>query len=400
MAALLFAFAYSISFVAQNIFRWCYGFFVETFENLHLYTDYDLTGVTGILLKACLILLICSAPMAAICFLIAWIGNFMQVGVLITTKPLNAAEGLKKLNPIKGFKNIFSMKKVVELLKSFVKLIVIAWLFYGSIMDMMGPILQTSDMSIGAAMGFAGSLVLSIGQKVALAMVAIAGLDWFLQKWLYEKSLKMSRKEMMDEYKKLEGDPHVKGRQRQKQMEMAMNAGRGAVADADVVITNPTHYAVALEYKPKRGQKSPRVIAKGKNAYALEIRRIAEENFILVVEDPPTARALYNQVEVEQDIPPELFQAVAKIIALLYKGRRRHETQTPVEAQDLLASTQPAFAEEMVVPQAEAQPEAGLPAQPEAPSAAGSEAPIDDPTIEAAPEEASGNPGEAPGPIS
>ena len=369
VAALLFAFAYSISFVAQNIFRWCYGFFVETFENLHLYTNYELTGVLGLLLKACLIILICSAPMAAIAFLVAWIGNFMQVGVLITTKPLNAAEGLKKLNPIKGFKNIFSVKKLIELGKAFVKLIVIGWLFYSSIMDMMGPILQTSDMSIGAAMGFAGSMVLSIGQKVALAMVAIAAIDWFLQRWQYNKSLKMSRKEIMDEYKKLEGDPHVKGRLRQKQMEMAMNAGRGAVADADVVITNPTHYAVALEYKPKRGQKSPKVIAKGKNAYALEIRRIAEENFILVVEDPPTARALYSQVEVEQDIPPELFQAVAKIIALLYKGRRRHETQAPVEAQDLLAATQPKYAEEMVEAVPEAAPVVEVSPVPEATSA-------------------------------
>lgn len=360
VAALLFAFAYSISFVAQHIFRWCYGFFVETFENLHLYTDYELTGVLGILLKASLIILICSAPMAAIAFLIAWGSNFMQVGVLFTTKPLNPSEGIKKLNPIKGFKNIFSMKKVIELGKAFIKLIVISWLFYSSIMDMMGPILQTSDMSIGAAMGFAGSMVLSIGQKVALAMVAIAGLDWFLQRWQYNKSLKMSRKEIMDEYKKLEGDPHVKGRLRQKQMEMAMNAGRGAVADADVVITNPTHYAVALEYKPKKGQKSPKVIAKGKNAYALEIRRIAEENFILVVEDPPTARALYSQVEVDQDIPPELFQAVAKIIALLYKGRRRHENQPEMPAQDLLAATQPKYAEDMVesIPEVDPIPEA------------------------------------------
>ncbi len=365
MAALLFAFAYSISFVAQHIFRWCYALFVETFENLHLYTDYELTGVLGILLKACLVIMICSAPMAAIAFMVAWIGNFMQVGVLITTKPLNPAEGLKKLNPVKGFKNIFSMKKLIDLGKAFIKLIVIGWLFYSSIMDMMGPILQTSDMSIVGGMGLVGNLVLSIGQKVALAMVAIAGFDWFLQRWQYNKSLKMSRKEIMDEYKKLEGDPHVKGRLRQKQMEMAMNAGRGAVADADVVITNPTHYAVALEYKPKKGQKSPRVIAKGKNAYALEIRRIAEENFILVVEDPPTARALYQQVEVEQDIPAELFQAVAKIIALLYKGRRRHETQEQVPAQDLLAATQPAYAEDLVEPVVETVAEPTAPTEPE-----------------------------------
>lgn len=326
---LLFGLAYGINATGQLAFKYLYGFFVQTYEQLYLFTDYDLKGILGLLLKACLIILICSVPLAAIAFVLTWLGNLLQVGVMITLKPLNAAEGFKKLNPIKGAKNLFSMKKVIELVKSIIKIVIIGWLVYGVIRDSLGQILLTSGMAVPASMTLLGALLLSILQKIALAMIAIMILDYGLQRWQYEKSLKMSKQEQKDEYKKLEGDPHVKGRIRQKQMEMAMNAGRGAVAEADVVITNPTHYAVALEYKPKKGQKAPVVIAKGKNAYALEIRRIAEENFILIVEDPPTARMLYSQVEVDQAVPPELFQVVAKIIALLYKGRRRPQGQQP-----------------------------------------------------------------------
>lgn len=320
---MLFGLAYSINWAGQNAFHYLYGFFVETYEQIHTLTNYDLKGISGVLFKACLIIILCSAPVAAIAFLLTWLGNILQVGVLITLKPLNAAEGFKKLNPIKGVKNIFSVKKVIELIKSLLKIIIIAWLAYGVVMDSLGTILLTTGMAVPASMTLLGNLALTIIQKIAMTMIALSILDYGLQKWQYEKSLKMSKQEIKDEYKKLEGDPHVKARIRHKQMEMAMNAGRGSVADADVVITNPTHYAVALEYKPKKGQKAPMVIAKGKNAYALEIRRIAEENFILIVEDPPTARMLYAQAELDQPIPAELFQAVAKIIALLYKGRRK-----------------------------------------------------------------------------
>lgn len=362
---LLFGLAYGINATGQLAFKYLYGFFVETYEQLYLFTDYDLKGVTGILLKACLIILICSVPLASLAFLLTWLGNLLQVGVMITLKPLNAAEGFKKLDPIKGAKNLFSMKKVIELVKSIIKIIIIGWLVYGVVRDSLGQILLTSGMAVPASMTLLGSLLLTILQKIALAMIAIMILDYGLQRWQYEKSLKMSKQEQKDEYKKLEGDPHVKGRIRQKQMEMAMNAGRGAVAEADVVITNPTHYAVALEYKPKKGQKAPVVIAKGKNAYALEIRRIAEDNFILIVEDPPTARMLYSQVEVDQAVPPELFQVVAKIIALLYKGRRRPQAQqamvTEIPSMPVPADVQMAL--EVTVPEA-APPEAPLAGDP------------------------------------
>ena len=319
---LLFGLATSTNFLIQFAFTNLHGFMLEIFEALSSYQHFDIKAILGILLKACLVILICSVPFAALAFLLTWLGNLLQVGVLITLKPLNPSENFKKLNPVSGFKNLFSLKKVIDLLKGIIKIIVIGWLAYNVVRDGLGTILVSTDRSIYASMALLGNLLYTILQKITTAMVILMVFDYGIQKWQYEKSLKMSKQEIKDEYKKLEGDPHVKGRIRQKQMEMAMNAGRGSVENADVVITNPTHYAVALEYKPRKGQKAPVVVAKGKGAFALEIRRIAEQNFILVVEDPPTARALYDQAEVDQPIPPELFQVVAKIISVLYRGRR------------------------------------------------------------------------------
>jgi flagellar biosynthetic protein FlhB len=327
---LLFGLASSTNFLVQLAFRNLHGFMLEVFEALSSYQHFDLKGIMGILLKACLVILACSVPFAALGFLLTWLGNLLQVGVLITVKPLNPSENLKKLNPVAGFKNLFSIKKVIDLLKAIVKIIVIGWLAYNVIRDGLGTILVSTDRSIYASMALLGNLMFTVLQKITTAMVILMVVDYGIQKWQYEKSLKMSKQEIKDEYKKLEGDPHVKGRIRQKQMEMAMNAGRGSVENADVVITNPTHYAVALEYKPKKGQKAPVVVAKGVGAFALEIRRIAEQNFILIVEDPPTARALYDQTEVDQPIPPELFQIVAKIISVLYRGRRQPAASRPV----------------------------------------------------------------------
>jgi flagellar biosynthetic protein FlhB len=323
--------AYSINALGPFWFKTLYSFYVETFENIPSYVVLDFGTGSRLAGKALLITFLCVAPIAALAFFATWLMNLLQVGVLITFKPLSIEEGIKKLNPIQGIKRIFSMKQVFELVKSFIKILIIAWVIYGVVKEKMGPLLRSMDMHPAGALGFAGSLVLEIAQKLALTLLAIAGADYFFQRWQYEKSLRMSHKEIKDEYKKLEGDPLVKSRQRQKQMEMAMSAMRGKVPEADIVVTNPTHFAVALAYKPRQGMKSPKVVAKGKDRAAREIRRIAEENFILVVEDPPTAQALYAACKVDQDIPPELFHAVAKIIALLYKGRRKPRAQVPAE---------------------------------------------------------------------
>lgn len=341
IAFLLYVVAYSINMLGPFWYRTLYSFFIETVESVPSTTGLEYGAAMTLTGKALIITFMCVAPLAALAFFATWITNLLQVGVLITFKPLEIGEGIKKLNPIAGIKRIFSIKQVIELLKAFVKIFIIAWTIFAVVKDTLGPILRSMDMHPAAALGLAGGLVLTIAQKVALAMIAIALLDFFFQKWQYEKSLRMSHKEIRDEYKKLEGDPLVKSRQRQKQMEMAMNAMRGSVPLADIIVTNPTHYAVALAYKPKEGMKSPKVVAKGKDRAALEIRRIGEENFILIVEDPPTAQALFASVRVDQDVPPELFHAVAKIIALLYRGKRKAAAAKPVDPMSLLPVASP-----------------------------------------------------------
>ena len=265
--------------------------------------------------------------MILVMVLVALVVMYAQVGWLITFKPLEPK--FEKIDPIKGFKNKinpFKMKQAFNLAKTFAVMLLIGFMVYSTIRDNMGPILQSMSLTVPGAMALIGELLMQISKKVALAMVVVAIISYFFERWQWWKGMKMSDKEMKDEYKKLEGDPHIKGKQKQKMYEMAMGAAQEAVPNADVIITNPTHYAVALEYKPHRGMKSPVVIAKGKNNMALYIRQLAEENFIPTVEDPPTARALYAQVKIGQPIPPELFVAVAKIIASIMRKRRRPTT--------------------------------------------------------------------------
>lgn len=344
IAAFLYAVALTLNFAAANIYRLTYGFFVQSYQGIPL-ADFSWGYYLGLLLKAAIILLLGSLPLAGVAFLVAWLATILQVGVLFSSEAMKLENGLKKLNPVNGFKNLFSLKKLVEVVKSFIKMIIIGWTIYAVVNGSLGPVLQSYDMGVADALRLAGHLAVLVADKVALAMIVIAAIDYLYQKWQYEKNIRMSKQEVKDEYKKLEGDPHVKGRQRQRQMEIAMGQARKAVPNADVVVTNPTHYAVALEYKPRSGMKAPVVIAKGKNHMARIIREIAEEHFILIAEDPPTARALY-QVKIDDPIPPDLFQAVAKIIALLYKGRRPVAGPPPITS--IPSSAPPLFMESSV----------------------------------------------------
>jgi flagellar biosynthetic protein FlhB len=255
---------------------------------------------------------------------------YAQVGWLITFKPLEPK--FEKIDPIKGFKNKinpFKMKQLFNLTKTFLLMGAIGYMVYKVLRDHMNTILNALTLTPMGGLGLMGFLAFEVMKRVALLMICVAFISYLFERWQWWKGMKMSDKEIKDEYKKLEGDPHIKGKQKQKMYQMAMGAAHEAVPNADVIITNPTHYAIALEYKPQRGMKAPLVIAKGKNHMALYIRKIAEENFIPTVEDPETARALYAQVKIGQSIPSELFVAVAKIIASIMRKRQR---QTVVPA--------------------------------------------------------------------
>lgn len=257
-------------------------------------------------------------PFMLIAFVIAFIGNYVQIGFLMTSKPL--LPKLSKMNPISGAKRIFGLRALVEFAKSLLKLIVIAIIVYVTLWADKEKLLLLSSMPIESSFVFTSQTVVMLGIKISVALVIFSILDYIYQKYEHEKSLKMSKQDVKDEHKNVEGDPKVKGRIRETQRRMALQRMMQEVPKADVVITNPTHFAVALKYDGE-SMDAPRVIAKGQDYLALKIKEIAKEHDVPLMENKPLARALYAQVEVGGSIPADLFQAVAEVLAYVYKIR-------------------------------------------------------------------------------
>ena len=249
-------------------------------------------------------------------FLILFMGvvfNVMQFGFIAT--PLKFK--LDKINPISGFKNIFSMKKAIEALKLTAKLVLIFIVMLIILAIVWDAILAMMDKDVRASLDAMITLTIYFVLTILLIIIIFALIDFFFTRHYYFKQLKMSKQEIKDEHKQMEGDPLVKGRIRQIQMKMSKQRMMADVPDADVVVTNPTHYAVALKYDKEKSE-APIVVAKGINFLALKIKDIANECKIPIVEDPVLARALYDQVEVEQEIPESLYKAIAEIFTFVY----------------------------------------------------------------------------------
>ena len=240
--------------------------------------------------------------------------NVMQFGFL--TAPLKF--DLQKIDPTSGVKNVFSLKKVLEALKLFFKLTIIFIVMVVLLMLVWNDILSMMDMGVGASMHVMITLTTYFLAAILLIIIIFAIIDFFFTRHYYFKQLKMSKQEVKDEHKQMEGDPLVKGRIRSIQMKMARQRMLADVSEADVVITNPTHYAVALTYKQNE-QSAPKMVAKGIDFLALKIKDIARENKVPIIENPALARALYDQVEVEAEIPNEFYQAIAEIFTYVYQ---------------------------------------------------------------------------------
>lgn len=249
-------------------------------------------------------------------FLVLFMGvmfNVMQFGFVAT--PLKIK--LEKINPISGFKNIFSMKKAIEALKLTAKLVLIFIVMLIILAIVWDAILAMMNKDLRASLDAMMTLTIYFILTILLIIIIFAIIDFFFTRHFYFKQLKMSKQEIKDEHKQMEGDPLVKGRIRQIQMKMSKQRMMADVPDADVVVTNPTHYAVALKYDKDKSE-APIVLAKGINFLALRIKDIALESKIPIVEDPVLARALYEQVEVEQEIPESLYKAIAEIFTFVY----------------------------------------------------------------------------------
>ena len=247
--------------------------------------------------------------------------SIMQVGFLFTLEPITPK--FSKINPGKGFKKIiFSKRSLVELAKNLVKLVIIVWIAYSAIMSyktQFVPLLDQNTYQMFTFMLKAGS---SISFRISMFFLFVAAADYAFQKWEHTNQLKMSRQEIKDEGKQTEGNPQIKSKIRQLQIQMSRSRMMQAVPEADVVITNPTHYAVALQYNPEK-DGSPKVVAKGKNLIAQKIKEIAKEHNIPIVEDPPLARAIFSAVDVDRELPAKFFQAVAEVLAYVYKLKKK-----------------------------------------------------------------------------
>ncbi len=246
-------------------------------------------------------------------------------GTMIQHKPILTTEKIKpklsKISPLAGFKRLFSMQNFVELLKSIAKLIIVGGLVVFIVWPEKNRLETIMMLDITEVLDLVYILTLRIIGGVIAIMAFVAGLDFMFQKMQFMKKMKMSKQEIKDEMKQNDGDPHVKGRLRQIRMERSRSRMMAAVPDADVVITNPTHYAVAISYEHGEMQV-PKLVAKGVDNLALKIREIAEENDVPILENPPLARILYASVDIDDEVPPEQYQAVAEVISFVLKLKR------------------------------------------------------------------------------
>lgn len=260
--------------------------------------------------------------------------GLLMVAVAITsvvftgaqTKFLISRENIKfkfsKLNPLNGIKRMFSIRSVVEVLKNLIKISILGYVIYSSVIKNLFQIPKLVSIDLVSSVNFISSSIMTIVKSVIIAFIAISGFDFLYSWWEYEKNIKMSKQEVKEEYKQMEGDPKVKGKIKEKQRAMSMSRMMQQVPQADVIIRNPTHYAVAIKYDIEK-DNAPLVLAKGQDNIAMKIVEKAQEHKINVVENVPLARALYANAEINHEIPLEFYEPVAEILAWVYGLKKK-----------------------------------------------------------------------------
>ena len=305
-----------ISFVAERLI----GAFTYTYTVIPDFVEINAKDVSGqavgtLITNVLLQILIICVPFFIFGLAITLVISIYQVGWKVTAKPMKPK--LDKFNPISGFKRMFSKESLFELLKSILKIALITYIAYTSIKDEADNLFILYEIPLKQAVMLVGEVVLNAGLKISIAYLIIGIADYIYQKYKFSEDMKMTKQEVKDEYKNTEGNPEIKGRQRQKMREVSQRRMMQDVPKADVVITNPTHYAVAIKYDAETA-RAPIVLAKGEDYLAQKIKEAAKENRVEIVENKPLARMLYANVDIGQEIPPELYQAVAEVLAMVY----------------------------------------------------------------------------------
>lgn len=258
-------------------------------------------------------------PMMQIVLVLMAVGvvsNLAQVGFVWASKrnPFDVS----RLNPLNGLKRLFSIEGLANLLKSLLKLTLIGWVAFGFLRSNVDKFYSLAQMDLRSGVTIWGGLALALVWRVAIAFLILAVADYVYQRWQFMRNMRMTKEELKEEFKSTEGDPTIKSRIKQQQQRMARARMMAAVPKADVVITNPVHYAVAVQYEAET-MSAPRVLAKGAELVARRIVELAKSNDVPVVQNVPLARAMYRLVDIGQEIPPELYLAMAEVLAYVYR---------------------------------------------------------------------------------
>ena len=259
-------------------------------------------------------------PICAVALLLGIIPTLAQTKGLFTMKALQPK--FSRLSPLSGIKKMFSLQSIVNILKGLIEVIIIGYVIYNEVAERIPRFIALMNAGIMQAGAYIMLSIYDLVMLICILLVFVAAADYLFQWWQFEKKLMMSKQEVKDEYKQTEGDPQVKSKIKARQRQMAMSRMMQEVPKADVVIRNPTHYAVALKYD-QDANRAPQVVAKGKDYIALRIVKIAEENDVYCIEDPPLARTLYSTVDLGREIPVELYNAVAEVLTVVYKAKNK-----------------------------------------------------------------------------
>ena len=290
-----------------------------TYVFSHLNQPVDTENVIRIFIGIMELLARTALPIMLAIMLVGLAINLFQVGLNFSTEAIGVK--LDKLNPINGFGRIFSKRSLMEMLKSLLKIIIIGYFIYTYLVDQLMAMPQFIYYDLGTSLAQISKIVFNMAFEVIAVIMVLGFLDFGYQKWQTTQDLKMSKQEVKDEMKQSEGDPQIKGKIKQKQRQMAMSRMMQEVPKADVIITNPTHFAVALQYH--KGMVAPLIVAKGQDLVAQKIKGLAREAKVPIVENRPLARALYASADIGDAVPSELYQAVAEVLAYVYRLKHK-----------------------------------------------------------------------------
>jgi flagellar biosynthetic protein FlhB len=276
---------------------------------------FDINGIIKLFIETVTVIVLAMAPLLAVVVVSGIIAGYSQVGFLFTTKTL--ALKFDRLNPISGLKRIFSTRSIAELFKALFKVVIIGYISYSYLRSQEVHVMNLMSVDVLGAASFIGVTTTNLAIRICIALVILGALDYGYQWWEYEKNLRMSKQEIKEEYKQTEGNPEIKSKIKQKQRQISMRRMLMDVPKADVVITNPTHYAVSIKYNAEESE-APVVTAKGCDYMAFRIKSIAKENGVEIIENKALAINIYETVDIGEKIPPELYQAVAEVLAYVY----------------------------------------------------------------------------------